>query len=63
MATRILHRTQLFEGILKENQFRNIAVKFVKIQSIVFEEIFFEGRVYGCTTDRWTARQTDGQAD
>ena len=56
MATRILHRTQLFEGIWKRTTQGTFLWNFIKIQSIVSEEKFFEGRVYGCTHG-----QTNGQ--
>ena len=57
MATRILHRTQLFEGIWKRTTLGTFLWNLVKIQSIVSEK-FFEERVY-----RRTHRRTDAQTD
>ena len=57
MATRILHGTQLFEGIWKRTTYGTFLWNLVKIQLIVSEE-FFEGKVYRCTNGR-----TDGQMD
>ena len=38
----------------------NIPVNFVKLQSTVSEEKFFEGSVYGCTHARTDGRTHDG---
>ena len=58
MATRIIHGTQLFEGIWKRTTEGTFLWNLVKIQSIVSEEKFFKEKVYGRTHGR-----TDGRTD
>ena len=57
MATIILHRTQLFEGIWKRTTYGTFLWNFVKILSKVSEVKFFEGKFYW----RTHARTDDGR--
>ena len=53
---------QLFEGIWKRTTWGTFLWSLVKMQSIVSEEKFFEGRVYGRThgrTDGWLTQRHD----
>ena len=59
MATRILHGTIIVRN-LKEDHLRTFLYSLAKIQSIVSEEKFFEGRVYCCTQERTDGQTHDG---